>query len=59
MIDVKQLCYNMPKEFIIIMEYVRTMHYTTEVDYHFIEQNFQSLLHSYQHDNDGVFDWHI
>ena len=34
------LCQSLPREFFIIMEYVKNMHYTADVDYDFIESNF-------------------
>ena len=40
MIEPYQLCQKLPKEFHIIMEYVRNMHYTSDVDYDFIQENF-------------------
>ena len=40
------------------MEYVRNMHYTADVDYDFIEDNFLSILKTYNLKNDGIFDWH-
>jgi hypothetical protein len=36
MIEPKDLCNNLPWEFHIIMEYIRNMHYTADVDYEFI-----------------------
>lgn len=59
MIDIKELCMNLPREFIIIMEYVRNMHYTATIDYDYIQYNFEQMLRTFDLVNDSIFDWHI
>ena len=57
-IEPKELCIGLPKEFFLIMEYVRNTHYSGDVDYDFIQDNLESIIYSKGSTNDKIFDWH-
>jgi len=56
-VPVKDLCENIPEEFIKYISYVRKMDYLEEPKYDFLKDLFMSMLKKKHHKFDYIYDW--
>jgi len=53
----KQICLNLPSEFLLYFEYVMNLGFEAEPDYEYLKLLFYDMLRSLHYQNDNDFDW--
>lgn len=57
-LNTEELCFGLPKEFEIMLKYIKQLTFEQTPDYDYLKQLFVLLLEKNKEDHDNIYDWH-